>query len=208
VCAESRLLEALDAAHLFAAGAFIDAGESVVLVSPKGGRGWWDHVTASPEWRDGASDPLDRWSRRVLDRIAAEFGGRAVLPSDGPPYAPFYDWALRTGRSFVSPVRLLVHAESGLWASFRGALVVPFGVTLPPAPDPCKTCAQRPCLTACPVGALTAQGYDLAACHGALEGPAASCMTQGCAARKACPLSIRHARLAEQSAYHMGQFHK
>lgn len=179
-----------------------------MLISPKGGRDWWDHITASPEWHDTAPDPLDRWSRRVLHGIAADFDGRAVLPSDGPPYAPFYDWALRTGRVFVSPVRLLIHADTGLWASFRGALILPFAVTLPPAQSPCETCAGRPCLTACPVGALNAQGYDVPACHAALDGPAAGCMTMGCAVRGACPLSIRHARLPEQSAYHMGQFHK
>jgi len=32
-------------------------------------------------------------------------------------------------------------------------------------------------------------------------------MGGGCLVRRACPVSGGYARLAEQSAYHMGQFH-
>ena len=34
------------------------------------------------------------------------------------------------------------------------------------------------------------------------------CLTGGCLVRRACPLSQSYARLPEQSAYHMGQFHR
>ena len=36
----------------------------------------------------------------------------------------------------------------------------------------------------------------------------ADCLTRGCAARRACPRSQAYARVADQSAYHMGQFHR
>lgn len=93
--------------------------------------------------------------------------------------------------------------------SFRGALALKEAVEVPPAaPRPCDACAA-PCLTTCPVGALTGAGYDLPACHAFLDQPEGrDCMTGGCLVRRACPLSQSYARLPEQSGYHMRQFHK
>lgn len=181
---------------------------ALALVAPMGGRVWWEIVTASPEWADGAPDPVDRWSVRVLGGIAAAVGGAALFPFGGPPWRPFHAWALATGRVWESPVRLLVGAEHGLWISFRGALALPFDLRLPPAAKPCDTCTERPCLTACPPGALSAAGYDLPACHAFLDtGPGAACLSGGCRVRAACPVSAAHARLPAQSAYHMSRFH-
>lgn len=173
--------------------------------------GFWAHVTAAPEWRDGAADPLDRWSKRVLGALAATLGGQALFPSDGPPYWPFTTWALRSGRAWTSPVRLLVHDVAGLMVSFRGAIALGRALALPPArsASPCESCAGRPCLAACPPGALGGGGYDLAACHGFLDRAAGrDCLSAGCLVRRACPLSRAYGRLPEQSAYHMRQFHR
>ena len=169
--------------------------------------GYWAHIKAQPEWGD--PDPVDRWSRRVIGGLADDLGGTALFPFGGPPYNPFYQWALRTGRVWGSPVRLLVQAEQGLMVSFRGALALRVRVDLPePLPRPCDTCEQ-PCLTACPAGVLDENGYDVPGCHGFLDQPAgAECMNFGCAVRRACPLSQAYARLREHSAYHMGIFHK
>ena len=110
-----------------------------------------------------APDPVDRWSRRVVGRLACDLGAKALFPFGGPPYHAVLSWALRTGSVWESPVRLLVHGTQGLMVSFRGALALKEVVDLPPPPArPCDTCA-RPCLTACPVGALTGAGYDVAA---------------------------------------------
>lgn len=171
---------------------------------------FWPHLTAAPEWQDGAPDPVDRWSRRVIGRLACDLGAKALFPFGGPPHRPFYSWALRTGRIHASPVRLLVHDEAGLMVSFRGALALKVRIDLPPnPPSPCDGCRSKPCLTACPAGALVAAGYDLAACHTFLDTePGQACMDKGCAVRRACPVSAAHARMPEQSAYHMRQFHR
>ena len=177
---------------------------SVLLLGPLE-PGYWAHVKAQPEW--GKPDPIDRWSRRVIGRTACDLGAKALFPFGGPPYHPFYQWALRTGRIWDSPVRLLVQAEQGLLVSFRGALALKERVEVPRAVSPCEDCA-RPCLTACPAAALGAAGYDVPACHAYLSGPSGGdCMNFGCAVRRACPVSQGYARLAEHSAYHMGTFH-
>jgi epoxyqueuosine reductase len=183
--------------------------ETLLLLGPRQ-PGFWPHLLAQPEWADGAPDPVDRWSRKVIGRVACDLGAKALFPFGGPPYNPFYRWALQTGRIWPSPVRLLVHDEAGLMVSFRGALALKERLALPPPPaSPCESCAGQPCLAACPAGALTGAGYDLPACHAWLDSAAGQgCMTAGCAVRRACPVSVRHARLPEQSAYHMRQFHK
>jgi hypothetical protein len=213
---QNDLLAALEALHLVAVAALPADPEfcpeplqHLVLIGPKGGRDWWESVTTAPEWLDGTPDPLDRWSRRVLDGIARHFQGQALYPSDGPPYPPFFRWAQDSGNLWQSPVGMLVHADAGLWVSFRGALAVPFDVNLPPARNPCLACAVQPCKPACPVNALSANGYDVAACHAFLDSTdGQDCLSRGCQARRACPASQSHARLAVQSAYHMSRFHK
>ena len=177
---------------------------SVVLVGPDE-PGFWDIFSASDIYRDGAADPLDRWSRLVLDAIAAEFGGHALFPFGGPPYQPFHTWALRTGQSWASPIGFLVHQTAGLFASYRGALVVPWDMRTAKGTAPCPSCGERPCQTACPVDAF-ADGYDVAACKTYLGSAAgADCMTRGCAARRACPVGQGN-RLPAQAAFHMKAF--
>ena len=151
---------------------------------------------------------MDRWSTRVLTGLAEDLKGTPLFPF-GEPVRPFITWALRAG-AFVSPVSLLVHPNAGLFVSYRGAIHLPQRLDLPdPADHPCDTCAGQPCLTACPASALTDKGYDLPACHAFLDtDQGTACMTQGCAVRRACPLSANYPRLAAQSAFHMKAFHK
>ncbi|MBT8460070.1 MAG: ferredoxin [Boseongicola sp.] len=194
-------------------GAFHTTGEdnlgdgTVVLLGPSED-GFWPNFRASPEYNDGDDDPLDRWSERVICKASAELGAEPRFPF-GTPHYPFLSWAIRSGRAWPSPVHLLVHDTAGLWVSYRGALILPERLDLPPhANNPCDTCDDKPCLTACPVGALTSQAYDLPACHSYLDTfPGRACMETGCAVRKACPQSQKHHRIEAQSAFHMDAFH-
>jgi hypothetical protein len=201
-------LAVFGALHLEPADGLDPALQSLVLLGPDE-PGFWAHLTAEPEWQDKSPHPVDRWSRRVIGGMACALGAKALFPFTGPPYHPFYHWALRSGRAVDSPVRLLVHDRAGLWVSYRGALALRERLALPPAsPNPCDTCAGKPCLTACPPGALTAKGYDVPACHGFLDQPKGrDCLSRGCAVRRACPLSQAYGRVEEQSAYHMRLFH-
>jgi epoxyqueuosine reductase len=210
-------IEALAGSHfLTVMGGFQAAGDpalpkgtrTVLLLGPRE-PGFWAHLTAQPEW-DGTPDPVDHWSRRAVGLIACELGAKALFPFGGPPWHPFYQWALRSGRAWESPVRLLVHDTAGLLVSYRGALAMKDHIDLPTTgSSPCLTCVAKPCRTACPVQALTETGYDIPACHRFLDtGPGVICMTQGCAVRRACPVSQAYARMPEQSAYHMRQFHR
>ncbi|MCL6283596.1 ferredoxin [Ruegeria sp. 2012CJ41-6] len=190
---------AYDASH--------DTGTLVLLGA---GPAFWPVFARSPEYLNDEADPVDRWSERVVGGLAQHLGVSCSYPFGGPPYAPFIDWALKSGRYWQSPVGMLVHDTVGLMISFRGALHFEDELPLlaPPKTAPCATCAA-PCTTACPVGALSAIGaYDLAACHGFLSTDAGTtCMSKGCLARRACPVSTGAGRSHAQSALHMRAFH-
>ena len=181
---------------------------TMVMFGPNGPK-FWPTFKGSFEYADGLTDPIDRWSKRVLTDIAKRFSGTTHFPFGGPPYAPFYTWALRTGRAWQSPVQLLVHDKAGLWASYRGAIHFDeeFANEVPKA-SPCQTCLGKPCLTACPVGALNENRYEVASCHSFLDQPrGTSCMQNGCKVRASCPVSVAYERANDQSAYHMKVFH-
>lgn len=179
--------------------------KSLLLLGPAAD--FWDMFQHSPEWQDQAPDAMDRWSVRVIGGLAKELGGTALYPFGGAPFQPFFSWALKSGRAWQSPVNLLVHSEAGLMVSYRGALALPFEVTLPPAPSkPCDTCDQ-PCLTACTPRALTGRGYDVPACKAHLASESGKeNMELGCSVRRACPVSQSYARMREQNAFHMRSF--
>jgi ferredoxin len=207
--------DAVRAAQLEIVGGFHPGPEDMVpegvgtllLLGPRE-PGFWEVFSTAPEFRDGAPDPLDRWSARVLGALAEELGALPFMPF-GEPRRPFVRWALRTGRVWVSEVNLLVSTEAGLLVSFRGALGFRDRLELPPpGRRPCDDCAGKPCRTACPVGALTAAGYDIPACRAYLATPpgAEGCRSLGCAVRLACPWSAGHPRAPALHAHHMRHF--
>jgi len=213
----ARLQATCEAAHLDILGAFHPSPDdlapegcgTLVLLGPRE-PGFWKAFTNSPEWQDNAPDPMDRWSTRVITSLAEQSNATALFPFSGPPYLPFFRWALASGHAWQSPVSLLVHAQAGLMVSYRGALALPDRLELPPASaKPCDTCTDQPCLIACPSGALTSAGYDVPKCHAFLDTDEGQThLTSGCNVRRACPLSQSYGRVEEQSAYHMSIFHK
>ena len=67
--------------------------------------------------------PLDERSRRGLNAVAASYDARLALPSKGPRYLPFRQWAMRAGPVPPSPLDILIHPQRGLWHGYRGALL-------------------------------------------------------------------------------------
>ena len=207
-------LSARLAAHgLLCLGAFAPAPEdnapagtrTMVLVGNAGPDMWH----AFDRERRDEPDPLDSWTRRTIDPIAEAFGARALYPFAGPPYPPIQRWAARAGQAFPSPLGLMIHATYGLWHAYRAALAFATEIAVPAAAaaSPCATCADKPCLSACPVGAFTATGYDSGACRTHLAAPdGADCMETGCRARRACPAGQDYRYAPEQALFHMTRF--
>ncbi len=199
----STLTDALAAHRLIPLGHCPHDGGTLILVGPDEPH-FWPVFTHSPEYQDGSPDALDRWSTRVLTGLAETVTGKAIFPFGGPPFHPFYTWALETGRFFTSPIGFLVHDKRGLFASFRGAIWVADTIAPTPSDSPCPSCAA-PCASACPVGAFD-NGYDVAACKAHINSAAgANCIDKGCRARRACPIG-QNLRLPAQAEFHMKAF--
>lgn len=206
--------DALARSGLMTRGAFVatpeddvpQGGHSVVMIGNAGPAMWQafaktDHVSANP---------LDAWTRDVLDPIAAAFGATALYPFSGPPYYPFQRWAMRADDVTPSPIGPLIHPTFGLWHAYRGALVFAQDVDVPAptrTPSPCESCDDKPCLNTCPVGAFTASGYNVPACRAHIAAPQGQdCLNNGCLARRACPIGQDYIYASPQACFHMRHF--
>ena len=174
------------------------------------GSGLWSAFPGSLEAADGAPDPLNRWTQRVIGGIARELGAEPLFPFGVPPYLPFQRWAMRAEAVAPSPLGILIHPDYGLWHAYRAALAFAERLALPARVEralPCDSCPDRPCLSACPVGAFSGRGYDVQACIGHIGRPAgAACMGDGCLARRACPVGRAYGYGAAQARFHMAAF--
>lgn len=180
-----------------------------VLLLGSVGPALWTLVRASPE--ASGLDPIDRYTRRVVGSMASDLGCGAVFPFDGPPWHPFQRWAVRAEPGLrASPLGMLIHPVFGLWHAYRAALLLAEALPLPeptPFEHPCERCAERPCLNACPAGALASGAYDVPRCRSYLRAdPEASCHKVGCLARHACPVGREWVQEPAQAAHHTAAF--
>ena len=117
---------------------------------------------------------------------------------------------MRSEAVHPSPIGPLIHPDLGLWHAYRAALLIGTRLDLPPRdgrPSPCDTCADRPCLTACPAGAFAPGAYDVSACVRHLQGPAGdACLDAGCLARDACPVGRPRGRPRGHPRGHPGGY--
>ena len=166
--------------------------------------------------------PMNTWTRRIIEKVCHDVASdmpqttaskpiQVVFPFDGPPYYPFQKWAIRTGQFFPSPIGPLVHSEFGLWAGFRAAIIcareVIDQVSVGSDGSPCDSCAEKPCLSTCPVDAFRPDGYDVPTCTTFLRtAESTACMTGGCLARRACPIGDTYKQTQAQSQFHINKF--
>ena len=195
------------------------AGTAGLLFGNHGGA-MWRALAASPEYADGERHPMDRWTRRVVeDAIAGVDGALAAFPF-GETLWPFQRWARRAMGIQASPLGLLIHPQWGLWHALRAAVLFPgVEVTIPDvrAPiHPFDGCVEKPCLSACPVEAFSASGFDAAGCRSYLDSRRASdsdstvadCNEEGCIARDACPVGREWRYPEEEIRFHMAAFRR
>ncbi len=184
---------------------------TLVLVG-NAGPAMWQAFEAT--WTTGqyasSANPLDDWVRDVLTGTAAALGATPLFPFGGPPHLPFQRWAQRADAVAPSPLGVLIHPEFGLWHAYRGALAFAEPLDLPPRDTrrrPCESCADRPCLSACPVDAFGLDGYDVPVCVSHLSAAAgADCLDLGCRARRACPVGREYVYEPAHAAFHMAAF--
>ena len=191
-----------------AASLGIDDPDRALALVGNIGSSYWPFFSASPEYRDAAAHPLDRWSQRIAAEIADPRALQPLFPFEGPPWLPFQRWAERAGGLTQSPIGVMMHPEYGLWHSYRFALRgARFEVPASGDESPCLSCTTKPCLNTCPVDAFDASGYAVDRCADYLgRDPEAGCHQQGCLARYACPVAPELRYDAAQGRFHLNAF--
>lgn len=179
-------------------------GAQSALIVGNAGRALWERFCASPE-RALADDPLDAYTRRVLDEAARLVEPRAAIGfyadrREGV-YLPLVTLARRAGFGTPGRVGVLIHPVFGPWIAIRAVLLLADRAA-PSAPalfSPCDGC-PAPCVRACHGAVIGAQGVDSAACYRVrLTHPACE---SACDARSACVVGPEHAYTREQIAHH------
>ena len=188
----------------------------VLLLFGQAGSSVWECFSRSPEFADGKADPMDRWSRRTGNAIAEKLNGTALYPFEGPPWHPFGQWAQRAEIIRPSPLGILMHPQYGLWHAYRFAITIASldgsentSHTSGSHHHACDSCNDRPCLSACPVGAFTNGEYNVQACADYLRNnEQADCHSLGCRARGACPQGSDYTYVLAHRRFHMREFHR
>lgn len=191
--------------------------KTICLIGHLGGE-FWSLFVAWWQAHPGLADPLDTWSKSVIEPVAAAAGGQAVFPSDRP-WHPFQAWAMEAEALRPSPLGLLIHPEFGLWHGYRGAILFADSVpgdrvrsesetVVQSLFHPCDECLEKPCTRACPVGAFSPDGFAVSNCRSYLrtEDGRQGCMASGCLARDACPIGRAHRYSPAQLQFHMASF--
>ena len=185
---------------------------TLVLIGNVGPAMWaaFDRARQAEPDVQNAPEPLENWVSGVIGALGEDLGARPFYPFGVPPYQPFQRWAQRAEAVFLSPIGILIHPDYGLWHAYRGALAFASEIELPSPderPSPCEICADKPCLSTCPVSAFTPGNYDVPACLAHITAEAgADCRTGSCLARRACPIGREHTYAPDQSAFHMAAF--
>lgn len=202
--------------ELCASGSETMVGKHGLLIG-NAGPDMWQVFSKSYEFADQLANPMNRWTKRVLDDIGGLLGARVVYPFD-EPYWPFQKLAQNAAGVRSSPLGILIHSEFGLWHAFRGLIVFEdtqeyesqiSALTLDAKSliHPCENCEEKPCLSTCPVGAFTGERLDVLACFTHLDsGDDPECMQIGCQARCACPIAKEHQYDGAQMNFHMKSY--
>jgi len=193
----------------------LDPGAVTAIVIGNGGRALWDalraHARADPVL-GGDPEPVDRFTSSLIEDTAARVLGRDVrrilypfrFPADAVSFVRLAECA---GLGRPSRVGVLIHPVYGPWIALRAAILVPFAVDLPrPVAgfDPCPTCVEQACVTACPGGAVGDAGWDIGRCAAHRRRDDDPCASR-CHARFECVIGRAHRYPPDALAYHQAR---
>jgi len=180
---------------------------SLVLLGQAGTRFWDLHAKHHLH----EQHPFDHSARSVVaswfETQHPQASWVAVYPGDAN--VPLGTLAERLGWGMSSPLGLTIHPEYGLWLAHRFAFLTDIefeSTAVDPKTvathHPCSTCVDQPCVSACPVAAVSlTRGYDVSVCAHHRIADGSDCRLQ-CLARNACPVGAAHRYGPAQMQHH------
>lgn len=177
----------------------------LILVGHQG-RNFWAALQA--RGMHGAH-PMDQF---VTECIAGWMDGplhghtwRQVFP--GPQAVGLQSLGRLAGWHHASPFWIGVQHDWGSWFAYRAVVLADTDLPLTPrleSPAPCDSCSDKPCIQACPAGALAREqtgAWQLRTCLDYRKQASSACQDR-CLARNACPVGAGHRYDDAQIRYH------
>lgn len=158
-----------------------------------GGRTLWERVRLSGL---DSAHPIDDFSIACVNTWFAEQlpGQRFALVYPGEVPVGLQALGKLAGWHHESPFRVGINADWGSWFAYRAVVLadtsLPASVPLP-SESPCATCSGKPCVSACPAGALDDARFSLPQCIAYRKLPDSRCR-HTCVARTTCPVRPEH----------------
>lgn len=170
------------------------------------GRDFW---AAAKQRGLHGSHPLDQYVSECVTRWMTHSlpcqAWHQVFP--GPAPVGLQRLGDLAGWHHPSPFWVGVDAEWGSWFAYRAVVLADTDLPLTPKRDtvsPCDRCVDKPCVSACPAGALASEqtgAWRLQACLDERKRPGTACLDR-CLTRNACPVGEPYRYSDEQIAYH------
>lgn len=153
-----------------------------------------------------ASDnPIDDFTIKVFQQWAAEnmAGRQYQIVYPGNAQIGLQALGKLAGWHHDSPLMVGINDRWGTWFAYRAAVLTESDfVPTPPllSHSPCASCVAKPCVSACPAGAMDGDDFSLEKCLGFRRQLASPCQSS-CLARYACPVGSEHRYEAAQMAH-------
>ncbi len=177
---------------------------SLLLVGTKGSS-FWQYLKDINKTQGDCLDEMGQAiTIEVLSKHLPKARYRVVYPST-EYIVPLQQLGHMVGWGRPSIVGPGINAEYGTWFAYRTALLI--SEKLPPtkyavAEEVCEKCIDKPCQSACPVGAVREIGnFNLNACIGYRTIENSPCADK-CLARLACPVGKEYFYQPDHLAHH------
>lgn len=179
---------------------------SHLLLTGHGGRLFWEKLQ---EAGMETADPVDTFSTQLTTQFIRDYLGNPphlLLYPFGDYLVPLTQLGEWAGWSHPSPLGQGIHAHFGVWFAYRTAVLL--NGSFPATPrlqnsSPCQNCVDKPCITACPAGAVQEAGFQMSPCINFRLRTHSPCADR-CLARMACPVAPEHRYTLPQIQYHYG----
>lgn len=181
----------------------LDEYRRLVLLGHGGQRLWKALQAQGME----TADPVDHYSAALTRRFIRDYLDDAPthwLYPDTPYLIPLQQLGEWANWAHPSPLGLGISPVYGVWFAYRAAFLIDADLPLlrhSLAPSPCDSCLDKPCVTACPAGAVRMASFDVMGCARHRLRPESSCADR-CLARMACPYFPEHRYTLTQIQYH------
>lgn len=192
--------------------------KALVVIGNGGGQFWQgfrEHCAVHPDYLHAHEHPLDDYTVEVIEQALTP-----ILSQADAKYRylyPFRFWSepvsfmhLARAASLAGPsiLGVTIHPVYGPWMALRAAVLINRELYAEPVVagfDPCPTCTERACISACPANAISVEkNWNIPSCvHHRLR--VTSDCVDYCLARFDCVYGREHRYPLDELQYHQRQ---